>query len=103
MPIRILPVVFSPSRTPAPALSIPDLESPRFYSMRRRWRHDRGPQRSTFSASPTNVAYAMLERNEIPPEHIANVLYLEWFSQSNGRIVIETTDYNLTIRRMNGS
>ena len=45
----------------------------------------------------SDVAYAMLERNEIPPEHIANVLYLEWFSQSNGRIVIETTDYNLTI------
>ena len=37
-----------------------------------------------FGVAP-DVAYAMLQRNEIPPEHIANVLYLEWFSQSNGR------------------
>jgi hypothetical protein len=46
---------------------------------------------------PSEEAYSMLNQNEIPPEHIVNVLYLEWFSQSNGRVVIESTDYNLTI------
>ena len=46
---------------------------------------------------PFEEAYSILNQNKIPPEHIANVLYLEWFSQSNGRVVIESTDYNLTI------
>jgi len=29
--------------------------------------------------------------------HQANSLYLEWYSQSNGRVVIETTEFDLTI------
>jgi hypothetical protein len=32
-----------------------------------------------------------------PPEHMANCLYLEWFSEANGRVVIESADYELTI------
>ena len=32
-----------------------------------------------------------------PPEHLANCLYLEWYSESNGRVVIESTDYQLNI------
>jgi hypothetical protein len=32
-----------------------------------------------------------------PPEHMANSLYLEWFSEANGRVVIESADYELTI------
>ena len=28
-----------------------------------------------------------------PPEHMANSLYLEWFSEANGRVVIESSDY----------
>jgi hypothetical protein len=32
-----------------------------------------------------------------PPSHWANCLYLEWFSERNGRVVIESTDYELTI------
>lgn len=32
-----------------------------------------------------------------PPEHIANSLYLEWFSEANGRVAIESADYELTI------
>lgn len=39
----------------------------------------------------------MLKRKEKPPEHIANAVYLEWFSESNGRVVIESTDYELTV------
>ena len=42
-------------------------------------------------------ACAMSKRGEKPPEHLANSFYLEWFSKSNGRVVIESTDYQLTI------
>ncbi|HKP04563.1 MAG TPA: hypothetical protein VJU77_14525 [Chthoniobacterales bacterium] len=42
-------------------------------------------------------AYAMSKHGEKPPEHVANSLYLEWFSETNGRVVIESTDYHLTI------
>jgi hypothetical protein len=31
------------------------------------------------------------------PCHLASVLYLEWFSESNGRVVIESTDWRVTI------
>jgi len=46
---------------------------------------------------PFEEAYAMIERGEKPPEHMANCLYLEWFSQANGRVVIESADYKLKI------
>jgi hypothetical protein len=46
---------------------------------------------------PTEEAYMMCKRGEKPPEHLANCLYLEWFSDSNGRVVIESTDYILEI------
>jgi len=42
-------------------------------------------------------AYAMIKRGEKPPEHLANSLYLEWFSEANGRVVIESADYRLEI------
>jgi hypothetical protein len=32
-----------------------------------------------------------------PPSHWANCLYLEWFSDANGRVVIESADYELEI------
>jgi hypothetical protein len=46
---------------------------------------------------PFEEAYSMLKRKEKPPEHLANALYLEWFSESNGRVVIESTDYEVTV------
>jgi hypothetical protein len=46
---------------------------------------------------PLEEALAMLRRKEKPPEHMANSLYLEWFSHANGRVVIESSDYELTI------
>jgi hypothetical protein len=46
---------------------------------------------------PMEEAYEMLKRKETPPEHLANALYLEWFSEANGRVVIESADYKLTI------
>jgi hypothetical protein len=42
-------------------------------------------------------AEVMLQSKERPPEHLANSLYLEWFSEMNGRVVIESADYKLTI------
>lgn len=46
---------------------------------------------------PMPEAYLMCKRGEKPPEHMANCLYLEWFSEYNGRVVIESTDYELII------
>jgi hypothetical protein len=39
----------------------------------------------------------MIRRKEKPPEHMANSLYLEWYSEANGRVVVESADYELTI------
>ena len=46
---------------------------------------------------PLEEAMDMYRRKEKPPEHMANCLYLEWFSEANGRVVIESADYELTI------
>jgi hypothetical protein len=46
---------------------------------------------------PLPDALDMIHRKEKPPEHMANCLYLEWFSEANGRVVIESADYQLTI------
>ncbi len=46
---------------------------------------------------PLEEALSMIRRKEKPPEHLANSLYLEWFSEANGRVVIESADYQLKI------
>ena len=46
---------------------------------------------------PMEEAMAMYERREKPPEHLANGLYLEWYSERNGRVLIESADYELVI------
>src|SRR5205085_5314751 len=46
---------------------------------------------------PLQEALEMMHRKEKPPEHMANCLYLEWFSESNGRVVIESADYELSV------
>ena len=46
---------------------------------------------------PFDEAYQRLKEKLPVPEHIANCLYLEWFSTFNGRVVVESTDYKLTI------
>src|SRR5438046_7558695 len=46
---------------------------------------------------PLDDAMEMIRRKEKPPEHMANSLYLEWFSERNGRVVIESSDYEITI------
>jgi hypothetical protein len=46
---------------------------------------------------PFEEAYDMLKHKRSLPEHLANALYLEWFSEANGRVVVESADYKLTI------
>jgi len=44
-----------------------------------------------------NLDYKALKNDQPFSEHTANALYLEWFSDSNGRVVIESTDYEVEI------
>jgi hypothetical protein len=44
-----------------------------------------------------NFDYLEMKRGKKFPEHMANCLYLEWFSHTNGRVVIESTDYEITV------
>src|SRR3989449_4012499 len=46
---------------------------------------------------PIKEAYERLKQKQPVPEHMANSLYLEWFSEANGRVVIESADYELTM------
>lgn len=46
---------------------------------------------------PLEQALEMIRHQEKPPEHMANSLYLEWFSAENGRVVVESADYQMTI------
>ena len=46
---------------------------------------------------PDEEAFAMIDRGKKPPERIANALYLEWFSEANGRVLIESADFKLEI------
>ncbi|NOS71497.1 MAG: hypothetical protein HOP33_16420 [Verrucomicrobia bacterium] len=46
---------------------------------------------------PMEEAFAMIDRGEKPPERMANALYLEWFSEGNGRVVIESAEFELNI------
>jgi len=46
---------------------------------------------------PFEEAYERLRKKLPVPEHLANCLYLEWFSEANGRVVIESHEYKLTI------
>jgi hypothetical protein len=44
-----------------------------------------------------NLDYEAIKEDEPFTEHMANALYLEWFSEANGRVVIESTDYEIGI------
>ena len=44
-----------------------------------------------------NLDYETLQDDQPFSEHTANALYLEWFSDINGRVVIESTDYEIEI------
>lgn len=44
-----------------------------------------------------NLDYEALKNDQPFSEHMANALYLEWFSDTNGRVVVESTDYEVKI------
>lgn len=44
-----------------------------------------------------NFDYLAMKKGKKFPEHMANCLYLEWFSHANGRVVIESTEYEITV------
>jgi hypothetical protein len=46
---------------------------------------------------PFEEAYAMLKAAGTPPEHMANSLYLEWYSPLSGRFVIQSAEYQLEV------
>ena len=81
-----------------PAKTFPMRKKPKFNPLQR-------GKIGTLSASqkvrvftiPDEEAFAMMDRGEKPPERTANALYLEWFSEGNGRVVIEGADFELNI------
>jgi hypothetical protein len=46
---------------------------------------------------PLEEARRLTKENKPPPEHMAATLYIEWFSEANGRVVIESTDYTIDV------
>jgi hypothetical protein len=46
---------------------------------------------------PVEEALRLTREGKTPPEHMGNCFYLEWFSEANGRVVIESTDYKIDI------
>jgi hypothetical protein len=46
---------------------------------------------------PALEYYEQKKKGLKPPDHLSNVLYLEWFSESNGRVVIELPDAEIDV------
>jgi hypothetical protein len=46
---------------------------------------------------PVEEIWALAKAGQPWPWHWANCLYLEWFSDFNGRVVVESTDYQIEI------
>jgi hypothetical protein len=46
---------------------------------------------------PLGEALRLTKEGKAPPEHMGNCFYLEWFSEANGRVVIESTEYKTDI------
>jgi hypothetical protein len=44
---------------------------------------------------PLEEALRITREGKAPPEHMGNCFYLEWFGDTNGRVVIESTDYEI--------
>jgi hypothetical protein len=81
-----------------PAKTFPMRKKPEFNLLQRgKIGNISASQKTRVFTIPDEEAFAMIDRGEKPPERIANALYLEWFSEANGRVVIESTDYQLEI------
>jgi len=46
---------------------------------------------------PLEEALRLTKEGKAPPEHMGNCFYIEWFSETNGRVVIESTEYKTDI------
>jgi hypothetical protein len=46
---------------------------------------------------PLNEWLELRRRGEEAPEHWGNALYLEWYSDLNGRVVVESADYDVEV------
>jgi hypothetical protein len=81
-----------------PAKTIPLRKKPKFEQIQRGHIGNLSASRKVrVLTTPEPEAFSMLARGEKPPERTANALQVEWFSDSNGRVLIESTDYELTI------
>ena len=81
-----------------PAKTFPMRKKPKFNPLQRgRIGNLSASQKVRGFTIPAEEAMAMIDRGEQPPERVANALYLEWFSEGNGRVVIESADFELNI------
>ena len=46
---------------------------------------------------PLEEARRISQEGGAPPEHMANSLYIEWFGDADGRVVIESPDYTVEV------
>jgi hypothetical protein len=81
-----------------PAKTFPMRKKPKFNPLQRgKIGNLSASQKVRVFMIPDEEAFAMIDRGEKPPERTANALYLEWFSEGNGRVVIESADFELEI------
>jgi hypothetical protein len=81
-----------------PAKTFPMRKKPAFAPLQRgKIGNLSASQKARVFTVPDEEALAMMDRGEKPPERIANALYLEWFSEGNGRVVIESANFELNI------
>jgi hypothetical protein len=81
-----------------PAKTFPMRKKPKFNPVQRgKIGNLSASQKVRVFTIPDDEAFAMTDRGEKPPERLANALYLEWFSEGNGRVVIESAEFELEI------
>ena len=81
-----------------PAKTFPMRKKPKFNPLQRgKIGNLSASQKVRVFTIPDEEAFAMIDRGEKPPERVANALYLEWFSEGNGRVVIESADFEMNI------
>src|ERR1019366_7819601 len=81
-----------------PAKTFPMRKKPEFNPLQRgKIGNLSASQKARVFTVPDEEAFAMMDRGEKPPERMANALYLEWFSEGNGRVVIESAEFELEI------
>jgi hypothetical protein len=81
-----------------PAKTFPMRKKPKFNPLQRgKIGNLSASQKVRVFTIPDEEAFEMIDRGEKPPERTANALYLEWFSEGNGRVVIESANFELNI------